>query len=91
MFLTVCKILSFNRSTNAGQRLVERDIEWGRLRIPPPKTFLVDYYEYNNLNDLKPGDHIEIQKRRRRASPYHGKKIISLCEFKYIFSYKQHQ
>ncbi|CAK8543076.1 unnamed protein product [Lathyrus sativus] len=70
------------RSTNAGQRLVERDIEWERLRMPPPKTFLVDYYEYSNLNDLKPGDHIEIQKRRRKAFPYHDWAYASICHLK---------
>ncbi|XP_050911327.1 F-box protein At2g26850-like isoform X1 [Lathyrus oleraceus] len=69
------------RSTNAGKRLVERDIDWERLRKPPPKTFLVDYYEYNNLNDLKPGDRVEIQKRRRRAFPYHDWVYASICHF----------
>lgn len=71
--------------------MVERDIDWERLRKPPPKTFLVDYYEYNNLNDLKPGDRVEIQKRRRRAFPYHGNKkktsnlsYILLKEFHFI-------
>jgi len=40
--------------------LIQRDIPWDMLRMPPPKTFLVDYYEYNSQNDLKPGDLIEI-------------------------------
>lgn len=54
--------------------MIEKDIHWDRLRKPPHNTFLVDFYHSNCLNDLKPGDHIEIQKRRRRALPYCGKK-----------------
>jgi hypothetical protein len=56
--------------------------------MPPPKTYLVDYYEHNHLNNLKPGDYIEIQKRGRRTFPIFGNKDplyhiysypISLC------------
>jgi len=53
-------IVSYER-----RRLIQRDIPWDMLRMPPPKTFLVDYYEYTDLDELKPGDLIEIQKRRR--------------------------
>jgi len=42
--------------------------------MPPPKTYLVDYYEHNHLNNLKPGDYIEIQKRGRRTFPIFGNK-----------------
>jgi len=52
------------RSPGNGWR-IRGDVEWDMLRIPPPKTFLVDYYEYNSLNDLKPGDLIEIMRFKR--------------------------
>ncbi|AES81202.2 F-box protein At2g26850 [Medicago truncatula] len=61
------------------KRLIERDISWDMLRMPPPKTYLVDYYEYNDLNNLKPGDHIEIQKRGRRLFPIYDWAHAVVC------------
>ncbi|KAJ6852934.1 F-box protein-like isoform X2 [Iris pallida] len=55
-----------------GQRLanVEEGIEWERLRAPPVDTPAHDLHVSDCLNDLRPGDHIEIQWRRNKGFPY---------------------
>ncbi|KAG6468042.1 hypothetical protein ZIOFF_072608 [Zingiber officinale] len=45
-------------------------VEWDRLRPPPMDTPAYDLHISNCLNDLQPGDHIEIQWRRNKEFPY---------------------
>ncbi|XP_057437938.1 F-box protein At2g26850-like isoform X1 [Lotus japonicus] len=57
------------RSPNNGWRMIEGNIEWDRLRSSPVENFSRKFY-LSDMNDLKPGDHIEIQKRKRKEYPY---------------------
>ncbi|XP_057437936.1 F-box protein At2g26850-like isoform X1 [Lotus japonicus] len=57
------------RSPNNEWRMIGRNIEWDRLRSSPAENFSRKFY-MSNKNDLKPGDHIEIQRRKRRECPY---------------------
>ncbi|KAL5163305.1 F-box protein [Glycine soja] len=52
----------------AGAR--ECGIPWERLRAPPIDTSPHDLHFSDCLNDLYPGDHIEIQWRRNKEFPY---------------------
>lgn len=58
------------RSPIGGWRMIERNIPWDRLRLSPTEIFPMDFYMSNCLNDLKPGDYIEIQRRKRKELPY---------------------
>ncbi|KAI4305902.1 hypothetical protein L6164_029233 [Bauhinia variegata] len=55
-----------------GRRLtaIENGIPWERLRAPPVDTPPHDLHISDCLNDLHPGDHIEIQWRRNKEFPY---------------------
>ncbi|KAA8544640.1 hypothetical protein F0562_022652 [Nyssa sinensis] len=55
-----------------GRRAVgeEKGVTWDRLRAPPVDTSPHDLYISNCLNELRPGDHIEIQWRRNKEFPY---------------------
>ncbi|TKY62712.1 F-box protein [Spatholobus suberectus] len=46
------------------------NIQWDILRAPPVDTPPCDRYISDCLEDLKPGDHIEIQWKSRREIPY---------------------
>ncbi|KAK7304893.1 hypothetical protein VNO77_42786 [Canavalia gladiata] len=48
----------------------ESGIPWERLRAPPVDTSPHDLHISDCLNDLHPGDHIEIQWRRNKEFPY---------------------
>ncbi|KAJ7976592.1 F-box protein [Quillaja saponaria] len=48
----------------------EENIQWDRLRSPPIDIPSHDLYVSDCLDDLKPGDHIEIQWRRNKGFPY---------------------
>ncbi|KAG6506610.1 hypothetical protein ZIOFF_031937 [Zingiber officinale] len=50
--------------------MVIEGVEWDRLRPPPMDTPAYDLHISNCLNDLQPGDHIEIQWRRNKEFPY---------------------
>ncbi|XP_027351103.1 F-box protein At2g26850-like [Abrus precatorius] len=58
------------RSPTGGWRMIEENVEWERLRVSPVETSARDFYMSNCMNDLKPGDQIEIQMRRRKEFPY---------------------
>ncbi|XP_065857649.1 F-box protein At2g32560-like [Euphorbia lathyris] len=53
-----------------GRRMIEDSIKWNRLRAPPVDISGNDLHISDCLNELKPGDHIEIQWRRSREFPY---------------------
>ncbi|KAK1291850.1 F-box protein [Acorus calamus] len=55
-----------------GRRMVviEEGVQWERLRAPPVDTPAHDLHVSDCLNDLRPGDHIEIQWRRNKEYPY---------------------
>ncbi|XP_074581834.1 F-box protein At2g32560-like [Curcuma longa] len=50
--------------------IIEEGVEWDRLRPPPMDTPAYDLHISDCLNDLQPGDHIEIQWRRNKEFPY---------------------
>ncbi|KAK7336449.1 hypothetical protein VNO77_16991 [Canavalia gladiata] len=58
------------RSPTGGWRMIEDNIVWDRLRLSPVDTSPMVFYRSNCLNNLKPGDQIEIQIRRCREHPY---------------------
>lgn len=49
---------------------IEVDITWDRVRAPRLNTSPHDLYISECLNELQPGDHIEIQWRRNKEFPY---------------------
>ncbi|KAM7273194.1 hypothetical protein ACFE04_027858 [Oxalis oulophora] len=49
---------------------VENCVPWERLRAPPVDTLPHDLHDFDCLNELKPGDHIEIQWRIQKDFPY---------------------
>lgn len=72
--------LSYDSHTNTfrarypphGRRAIaiENGVQWERLRAPPVDTTPHDLHISDCLNDLFPGDHIEIQWRRNKEFPY---------------------
>ncbi|KAH6765945.1 F-box family protein [Perilla frutescens var. hirtella] len=48
----------------------ESGVTWDRLRAPPADTSPHDLYISDRLNEVRPGDHIEIQWRRNKEFPY---------------------
>ncbi|KAK1294978.1 F-box protein [Acorus calamus] len=50
--------------------VIEEGVQWERLRAPPVDTPAHDLHVSDCLNDLRPGDHIEIQWRRNKEFPY---------------------
>lgn len=50
--------------------VVEEGIQWERLRAPPVDTPARDLHPSDCLNDLCPGDNVEIQWRRNTEFPY---------------------
>lgn len=53
-----------------GWESTEENIEWDRLRAPQVDAPLYMLHVSDCLNDLKPGDHIEIQWTSHKESPY---------------------
>ncbi|WJZ89596.1 hypothetical protein VitviT2T_008805 [Vitis vinifera] len=49
---------------------IENGVSWDRLRAPPVETPPHDLHMSDCLNELHPGDHIEIQWRRNKEFPY---------------------
>ncbi|KAL7174409.1 hypothetical protein ACSBR2_033632 [Camellia fascicularis] len=49
---------------------LENCVTWDRLRAPPIDTSPHDLHDSDCLNELCPGDHIEIQWRRNKEFPY---------------------
>ncbi|KAB1227513.1 hypothetical protein CJ030_MR1G027452 [Morella rubra] len=72
--------LSYDSRTNTfqarypphGKRAVatENGVPWERLRAPPVDTSAHDLHVSDCLNELQPGDHVEIQWRRNKEFPY---------------------
>ncbi|XP_059668305.1 F-box protein At2g26850-like isoform X2 [Cornus florida] len=58
------------RYSPLGGHTIEENVEWKRLRAPPVDTPAHVLHVSDCLNDLKPGDHIEIQWRRNKEFPY---------------------
>ncbi|XP_006836283.2 F-box protein At2g32560 [Amborella trichopoda] len=50
--------------------VIEEGVQWDRLRAPPVDTPPHDLHVSDCLNDLRPGNHIEIQWRRNKEFPY---------------------
>lgn len=48
----------------------ESGVSWDRLRAAPANTSPHDLHVSGCLNDLRPGDHAEIQWRRNKEFPY---------------------
>lgn len=55
-----------------GRRAIamESGVTWDRIRAPPVDTSPHDLHISDCLNELRPGDHIEIQWRRNKEFPY---------------------
>ncbi|XP_061364805.1 F-box protein At2g26850-like [Gastrolobium bilobum] len=53
-----------------GRLTTEENIKWDRLRVPPIDSSPHVLHISDCLDDLRPGDHIEIQWRRNREFPY---------------------
>ncbi|KAI5663791.1 hypothetical protein M9H77_23114 [Catharanthus roseus] len=53
-----------------GRQTIEDNIDWNRLRAPAVDTPAHVLHVSDCLNDLKPGDHIEVQWRRNEDFPY---------------------
>ncbi|KAK3032372.1 hypothetical protein RJ639_037090, partial [Escallonia herrerae] len=49
---------------------IESCVTWDRIRAPPIDTSPHDLHISDCLNELSPGDHIEIQWRRNKECPY---------------------
>ncbi|XP_052176838.1 F-box protein At2g32560-like isoform X2 [Diospyros lotus] len=70
--------LSYDSSTDTfraryspyGRRTIEENIEWHRVRAPAVDTPAHVLHASDCLDDLRPGDHIEIQWRRNKEFPY---------------------
>ncbi|KAH9620499.1 hypothetical protein KSS87_012786 [Heliosperma pusillum] len=70
--------ISYNLKTDSfqarysphGRRTIEENISWSRLRTPPIETPPYNLHISDCLDDLRPGDHFEIQWRRNKAYPY---------------------
>ncbi|CAJ1915124.1 unnamed protein product [Sphenostylis stenocarpa] len=58
------------RQQNGGWHVMGNNIQWKILRAPPVDTPPCVRYVSDCLQDLKPGDHIEIQRKSRREIPY---------------------
>ncbi|XP_020211597.2 F-box protein At2g26850 isoform X1 [Cajanus cajan] len=58
------------REQNGGWHSVGSNIQWDILRVPPVDTPPCDRHISDCLQDLKPGDHIEIQRKSRREIAY---------------------
>ncbi|WOG99951.1 hypothetical protein DCAR_0519307 [Daucus carota subsp. sativus] len=53
-----------------GKPTMEHGIDWNRIRAPAVECGPHTLYPSDCLDDLKPGDHIEIQWKRKRGYPY---------------------
>lgn len=58
------------RYSPQGPQTIEENIPWHRLRAPPIDVPPHVLHVSDCLNDLKPGDHIEIQWRKNKELPY---------------------
>jgi hypothetical protein len=54
---------------SAGSR-EEDGVQWNRVRAPPVSTPAQDLHASDCLEELRPGDHFEIQWRKNKDFPY---------------------
>ncbi|XP_054796934.1 F-box protein At2g41170-like [Prosopis cineraria] len=71
--------LFITRSQYSGWRVMEESIKWDRLRVTPTQIPYVLHIS-DCLNDLKPGDHIEVQWRSYKDCPY-GLLIVGFIQY----------
>jgi hypothetical protein len=45
-------------------------VQWNRVRAPPVSTPAQDLHASDCLEELRPGDHFEIQWRKNKDFPY---------------------
>lgn len=69
---------------------MEEGIEWSRIRASPVDTSPHDLHVSDCLNDLRPGDHFEIQWRKSKEFPYGmrvetGIQIFDFCLLLFFF------
>ncbi|KAL3699611.1 hypothetical protein R1sor_017633 [Riccia sorocarpa] len=50
--------------------VVEECVPWSRLRAPPVDTSAHELHASDCLEELRPGDHVEVQWRRNKEFPY---------------------
>jgi hypothetical protein len=60
----------FDRYSPNGRWTIEENIKWERLRVPPIDSSSHVLHISDCLDDLRPGDHVEIQWRRNKEFPY---------------------
>ncbi|KAL1813472.1 hypothetical protein ACET3Z_023537 [Daucus carota] len=66
-----CRSNNFRaRFAAQGRATMEHDINWDRIRASTVKTPAHDLHHSDCLDELQPGDHIEIQWRRNKDFPY---------------------
>ncbi|XP_058749163.1 F-box protein At2g26850-like isoform X1 [Vicia villosa] len=53
-----------------GRWTTEENIKWERLRVPPIDSCSYVLHVSDCLDDLRPGDHVEIQWRKNKEFPY---------------------
>ncbi|CAJ1915138.1 unnamed protein product [Sphenostylis stenocarpa] len=68
------------RRQSGGWHKVGSNIQWDKLRAPPIDMPPCDEYVSDCLQDLKPGDHVEIQRRSRNGIPYGRFLVILLSQ-----------
>lgn len=68
--LTLLSCQIFVRYPSKGRSIDEENIPWNRIRAPPIDTLPNSLHNSDCLNDLKPGDHIEIQWRKAAEFSY---------------------
>ena len=61
-----------------GWRQIGTNIHWEKVRAPPVETSPCVPHMTDCLDDLKPGDHIEIQWKSSTEDPY-GRFLGSQC------------
>jgi len=60
----------WGRYSPHGRWTTEENIQWDRLRVPPIASSPHALHISDSLDNLRPGDHIEIQWRRNKDFPY---------------------
>ncbi|XP_014491044.1 F-box protein At2g26850-like [Vigna radiata var. radiata] len=58
------------RLQSGGWHIMATNVQWDKVRAPPVDTLPYVRYVSDCLPELKPGDHIEIQRRYRRETSY---------------------
>lgn len=64
---------------------VENGVTWDRVRAAPIDTSPHDLHISDCLDELRPGDHIEIQWRRNKEFPYGMFSFITIIILPFIY------